>query len=38
MMWIGIVWLSCFVVVGLWGCYLHNKKELIGEYPYDGEM
>ena len=38
MMWIGIVWLSCYAVGGLWFWCLHNKKELIGEYPYDDDM
>ena len=36
--WLGIVWGVSVVgvVVGFW--YLHNKGELVNDYPYDDEM
>ena len=38
MMWLGTVWLSCVICGGLWFWYLHCKRELVAEYPYDDEM
>ena len=38
MIWLGIVWLSCCILGGLWFWYLHSKGDLVSDYPYDDEM
>ena len=36
--WLGVVWGVSIIGGGLWFWYLHNKGELVGDYPYDDEM
>ena len=35
---IGVVWSTIIIGFGIWFWYLHNKKELVGDYPYDDEI
>ena len=35
---IGVVWSTVIIASGVWFWYLHNKKELVTDYPYDDEM
>ena len=36
--WIGVVWVISIVSNAVWFWYLHNKGELVNDYPYDDEM
>ena len=36
--WILSIYAVSIVGAGLWLWYLHNKGELIGDYPYSDEM
>ena len=38
MYWLLSVYVVSIVAGGLWCWYLHNKGELIGDYPYSDEM
>ena len=36
--WLSVVWSVSIVGAAVWCWYLHNKGELVNDYPYDDEM
>ena len=36
--WVLSIYVAHIIVGGLWFAHLHNKGELISDYPYDVEM